>query len=451
MTKPFRFRTIMIALTIVAGASVTGIGVGRLLTNVVLAAEKPKTARIQPRRSTPRATARALNRSPVLGADEIPGGFRVIYPNPADLLAMGIGGPVANDNSANVVAVTGLPQWTYNIVSPRDGNTYIGHMVGRDPTARGKTTTTIPVQVVPLVITITDGSGTVTYDPTANDPCITGTAGPYTNVAAVTGSPIFTSNTYVMNGVNVGNTQYIDAFQRGEFWSLVGGSNYHVVLNPTVLPAQSLTFSGAGSSGPGQNNTIGCGKTGTVYINDMDAAVRALITGPLAGVVNAGTFPIFVTKNVVQDTSTPPNLFSNTCCVLGYHGTTGAAYPNEQIYSPFAYVSSGIFGPSVTDVSILAHEMGEAIDDPTGVNPTPAWGNIGQTVGFCQGNLEVGDPLTGTNGFTILGGNGITYHMQELAFFNWFYGGTNLGAGGKYSSNGTFSGFAKNCPPGGTN
>jgi hypothetical protein len=78
-------------------------------------------------------------------------------------------------------------------------------------------------------------------------------------------------------------------------------------------------------------------------------------------------------------------------------------------------------------------------------------------VGGCQGNFEVGDPLSPggipptSNSFVVVGANGFTYHLQELAFFNWFYGGASTGSGGKYSNNGTFGGFAKACPPGGTN
>ena len=47
--------------------------------------------------------------------------------------------------------------------------------------------------------------------------------------------------------------------------------------------------------------------------------------------------------------------------------------------------------------------------------------------------------------------NGVTYHPQENAFFSWFMGPVFTGAGGKYSSNGTFGGDAKTCPTGGTN
>ena len=90
------------------------------------------------------------------------------------------------------------------------------------------------------------------------------------------------------------------------------------------------------------------------------------------------------------------------------------------------------------------------MDDPTGINAVPVWGGIGQQAG-CQNNLEVGDPLSAppTNPFSVTQ-NGFTYAMQELAFFSWFFGGTSLGSGGKYSNNGTFTGFAIACPPGGT-
>ena len=70
----------------------------------------------------------------------------------------------------------------------------------------------------------------------------------------------------------------------------------------------------------------------------------------------------------------------------------------------------------------------------------------------------VGDPLspgfsTTTNPFFFTNtSTGVTYTLQELAFYSWFLGSNpSLGAGEKYSDNGTFNGYAKACPPGGTN
>jgi hypothetical protein len=342
-----------------------------------------------------------------------------------------------------------LPTWNYAVAAGADrgGGTYRGTIVGSNPHAATKTSVTIKTQIVPLVITINDGTTTVVYDPTKPDPCAGGKA----ETALVQASPIFTNTVWKMNGVAVGTTQYIDAFQRAEFWSLVKNTNYHVLLSPTVLAAQKMTFKGATAGSNTDATTYGgCGHIGVVGLNDLDNRIEALITGPLKSLVNAGTFPIFITKDVVSATSGVS--ITGDCCVLGYHSGFYVG-SNLQIYSPFAYDSSGLFG---SDVTTLSHEMGEAINDPTGGNPTPQWGGLGQVVGTCQNNFEVGDPLsegysTPTKPFAVKASNGVTYHMQELAFFSWFFGGKSLGAGLKFSDNGSFAGDAKACPPGGTN
>ena len=77
------------------------------------------------------------------------------------------------------------------------------------------------------------------------------------------------------------------------------------------------------------------------------------------------------------------------------------------------------------------------MNDPFRHNPVPKWGHIGQQPG-CQGNLEVGDPLSGTLAPPIVMPNGFTYHMQELAFLSWFYGAPSIGVNGWFSANGTF-------------
>ena len=175
-----------------------------------------------------------------------------------------------------------------------------------------------------------------------------------------------------MNGVNVGTTQYIDAFERAEFWSLVQGTPYHLILNRTTLSSVALSFSPTGS--PGTNYPAsefgGCatGFVGVVNFTNMDNMIQALITGPLAPMVNAGIFPIFLTQDVVL--ADPGHSIFANCCILGYHGAFFD--PSLQIYSPFAIDTANVFG--APDVQILSHEMGEAINDPNGVNPTPLWG-----------------------------------------------------------------------------
>ena len=124
---------------------------------------------------------------------------------------------------------------------------------------------------------------------------------------------------------------------------------------------------------------------------------------------------------------------SGACCILGFHDAFGA-----QSFGTADFDTSSIFASPVPDVSIMSHEVAEWMNDPFGNNPTPLWGHTGQVAG-CQGNLEVGDPLSGTLAPPIFNPeNGFTYHMQELAFFSWFYGAPSVGVNGWFSDNGTF-------------
>ncbi|MGA3025909.1 MAG: hypothetical protein ABSF98_14160 [Bryobacteraceae bacterium] len=344
-----------------------------------------------------------------------------------------------------------LPSWNYSVVA-YDGNTYTGTILGRSPYYNGKTTTTLPIQIVPLVITIKDVNGTVVYDPTATDACVTG----HTAEDIIVNSPLFTNTTWVMNSVNMGNTQYEDAGVRAEFWELLGNTPYHLTLQESSLASQALSFGTGGTSGAGSNypaSELGtCEPLGVVEVNDMDNAIQALIAGPLAAQVNIGTFPLFLTKNVVMSEG-DTNLFGSNCCVLGFHSAF-AVGANLQVYGPFEVDTAEAFGPGFT--TTMAHEVGEAVNDPNGSNPTPPWGNQGQQPG-CQDNFEVGDPLSDggipptSNNWVISAANGLTYDLQELAFFSWFYGTPDLGTPGFYSNNGAFTGYAKACPPGGTN
>lgn len=77
------------------------------------------------------------------------------------------------------------------------------------------------------------------------------------------------------------------------------------------------------------------------------------------------------------------------------------------------------------------------IDDPFVANRVPSWGHIGQQPA-CQNNLEVGDPLTGTdyNGGRGIKLGGFRYHPQELVYFNWF---TQQAKYAKYGANHAYS------------
>jgi hypothetical protein len=340
---------------------------------------------------------------------------------------------------------TGLPLWTYNVTSSRDGNSYTGMSVGTDPSSN--VSTTIPTKIVPLIFKMPDGT---IFDPTQPDPCAGD--GNKSDLQLFMRSPMVQKTDFTFGSVDVGKTQGLDAFQRAEYWqgSPNGGSGVsanpgeHTLLQYRILDPVLVTVpKGGGKSWSG----LGCGNFGVINILWFDPALAG-VSGPdfvrdhvLAslisrGLVGAGTLPIFFMGNVtfaIQSISPFVN-----CCIIGYHGALLDANGNLQTYSPFDWDSTGAFGPAVADTTVASHEIGEWANDPGGRNPTPRWGHVGQQSG-CQGNFEVGDPLTGTNLPPITMPNGFTYHLQELAFFSWFYGAPSLAANGWFSDNNTFT------------
>jgi hypothetical protein len=283
-----------------------------------------------------------------------------------------------------------LPSWngsfTYN------GTNYTYNMVGTAPSSN--TTSTITAFIIPVKIVITNRNGThSTYDPShvlSNGNTVT------TNTLD---SPIFDSTTtYTQGGVDVGTTQYIDAFQRANFWGTVQNNpNSHLLLSTTVLTKQTLSPPRA------------YGKTGTVFgfvaalvdINWFDSQVPTIINN--LG-IQPNQFPIFLT----YDTYLTQN---GGCCIGGYHSSEGSV-SNPQSYAEFTYVDHA--GAFSQDVSALSHEVGEWADDPLTVNfngnNTPC------------GILEVGDPLENNPNFGAFpySLHGFTYNLQDLVTLPYF-------------------------------
>jgi hypothetical protein len=344
-------------------------------------------------------------------------------------------GALAHGSGSTSALLPAIPLFTYSVIAAQDGLPYSGYIVGRSPWLRGKIPMSVNSLTISVIFQFLDANGNVVYvsDPTAPDAC----AGGVSDTTLVQNSPLLNNPPvpFIMNGVNVGAYQYIDAFQRAEFWSLINGANYHTSLNKALGPTVVINVpSSLWATGMGA-----CSRLWAIEINAWDSFVQSTLL-PALGIPNS-VFPIMATHNVVWYINTPSN-----CCALGYHNydpTSGRTYTSSE------FETSGAFPASFHDTVVLSHEVGEWANDPLTNNPTPPWGNIGQVSG-CQNNLETGDPLTPTNVAPVLMA-GYTYHLQEQAYFSWFYGGASLGTGGKYSNNGTFGGDAIICPPGGTN
>ena len=351
-------------------------------------------------------------------------------------------------STAEAAANSDLATFTYTVVSSRDGNTYSGSMVGGNPFPPGQnlSTTNIETLVIPVKLVtnsvffkITNGGalnskpGVTVFDPTvADDACLKSPND--VPLTVMEQSPIFQPEDFTFGPTDVGTTQYIDAFQRANFWSFVGGTGYHTLLNPKILAPvivnvpgdQGLAIPAAAFGGCGPEAVV----NSSVFFHQIFPKLLA------SEGVSSSQFPIFLFYNTVMSGSSPNNF--KRCCILGFHAAiTQQPRARLQTYSFIDFETSGLFIPPIHDTSIAAHEVGEWMDDPFGNNPTPAWGHTGQ-VGGCQGNLEVGDPLTATNIPPVTGANGFTYQLQELAFFSWFYGAPSIAVNGWFSDNNTF-------------
>jgi hypothetical protein len=305
------------------------------------------------------------------------------------------------------VAASQLQHWTSSFTF--NGKTYQYSMVGTNP-AQGSATTTIPVTIVPLILTFSHGH---TFDGTKK-------------VQNTTASPIFQPAQFIS-----GNTQFGDAIQRAEFWNSVStkSPNYHVLLGaPTVNVATSLRVpSSVGSTKTASNGEM----VGLVSMSWFDTQIRALL---VKNHFTSNMLPIFLTYNVFLYQGSASN-----CCIIGYHN----AVSNSAGLQTYLWASNndpGIYTVPIEDISALSHETSEWLNDPFTNNFVPPWNVPSQPQYGCTNTLETGDPLVGVS-FTVNG-----YHPQDEAFFSWFARQTpSIAINGLYTYLGTFKTYSPHC------
>jgi hypothetical protein len=296
-----------------------------------------------------------------------------------------------------LLATGGLPQWTGSY--KYKGQTYHFTMVGRNP-ASNNATTTIPVVIIPIKMVFGASNGAMTFNPATKK--VHGV----TVIQRIINSPIFDGSLdFTQGGTDVGQTQYIDAYQRGSFWSAVSTHpNYHTLLGtPTVLAEQTIHV----KASQGQVISAFGVAAGLMNVNDYDKAIQAFIaTFPQ---ITPKVLPIFVTYNIyLSDTSD-----ISQCCIGGYHSYNGV---NSYMTATFVDVP----GAFAQDVSALSHEVGEWLTDPfTNNTDVPA---LCGTTGNDNQILEVGDPLEGLTNYGAYpySLNSFTYNLQDLVFISYF-------------------------------
>jgi hypothetical protein len=303
-----------------------------------------------------------------------------------------------------------LPQWNGSFTDHL-GQTINFTMVGGDPAATN-TTSNVRVYIIPIKMVFGPKNGNMTFDPLA----VTLPNG-QSLIQNVLASPLFSKGVrFNQGGVRVGAGQYIDAFQRANFWSSVStNTKYHVnLVNATVLPEQTITVSNR--NGKVITNPFGSGPAGEMYVNSFDAQVVAMIAS--LPQIKPNVLPLFITYDTYL-TEAP----LEGCCIGGYHSAIGSQ-PGGQTYAYTTYEDEA--GSFSQDVSAMSHELGEWMDDPFVDNSVNCLDNT---------LMEDGDPLEnnanyGAFPYTL---NGFTYNLQSLVFIDYFGAPTTGPVNGWYS------------------
>jgi hypothetical protein len=317
-----------------------------------------------------------------------------------------------------------IPHWWGTTSNPDDGTTYGYNMVGANPnTCSGAAcSTTIQTDIIPVIVNV----GGMTFDPTASinggNSIVQGTldspqfaTNDYGTTSAATGPDIFAgsddaSTCSTANGdiclpkgpggaLSQGDAgvplQLEDATMRAQFNQTGAASPYHVILNPHVLPAVTITV-------PQNQGGLAASGRGVIFalINYSwwSSQIKNLET-----TADPTHLPIYLTDSVLLNTP-------SGCCVIGYHGTeaTGLRYGNGksqgntvmQTFAWASWVRPGIYSRpnggtdwALQDIHALSHEIAEWGDDPFVSNLVEPWLTPTAPQYGCSNILETGDPV----------------------------------------------------------
>lgn len=359
-------------------------------------------------------------------------------------------GPVANvatttGSGGTIFGLQTVPTFS-GVFSPENGPsigvTYPFIMVGNDPLVSG--TSTIPTKITEISLSLLNPDGsfnmTVPFTATFDD--------------VMTDSPNFANFTYDSSTTA---TQFGDAVQRAEFFKLAKPGWHTRLGGPTIvnkvtigIPAFVNVQFPDGTVEAVKAYFTGTAADGSTYVlllnllfnADYDnLVVNDIINGLFT--TNAMNIDLFPNTFLFAPNEGNPNT-PGPCCTLGFHtyflefGVT----PQPRWLTLFAsYISPGLFGGGVQDVTALSHEISETLNDPFINNATPVWQFPGQPANstVCQGNLETGDPVEVLPNPTVAislteGTKTLTFHPQTEALLQWFeMGATSNAVDGAFS------------------
>jgi hypothetical protein len=334
-----------------------------------------------------------------------------------------------------------VPTWSGSFTT--DGTAYPFTMVGSDP-ATGSATH-VSVEIIPLRL-VFPGTG-----------CVLERSG---MAAEIESSPLFAPIDF---GPDVGVTQYLDGFQRSNFWSTVSavGPGYHLLLDPSDIPAVTLNVPASqGITIPDPDTN---GIAGIVGGNWLSRQLQSLISSLH---ISPTTLPVFVPYNTFVTDQNPTDCLVSCSYYIGYHYATVTNSGKKPLVNTFVMASYDDLGSQLppdwnTSSWVLSHEILEWANDPfdhtqrvqgqvsLAMNTAPSYTSPYYGPGTpCQTDLEVADPL---EYFPFIigvkpGASSTIYATADGAFLPWFSRESpSTSYGGLYDPFGIFSTYSIPC------
>jgi len=334
-----------------------------------------------------------------------------------------------------------VAHWHGQTLDPSDGVTYGYNMVGADSNhcSGSACSTTIEADITPIIVNVAGMtfSGSDVLGATLASPLFaTNDFGstPFATAGAAN-LPRGPGGLLSQNDAGV-PLQLEDATMRAQF-NKTGGSGYHVILHPNVLPTVTIDV-------PSNQGTLLVSGRGVVFA-DINISWWSAHINQLEQSADATHLPIYLTNNVLLHIGKDVL----NCCVIGYHGTRAAGLGGGnagsngnavvQTFAWASWVQPGIYARpnggtdwALQDIHALSHEISEWADDPFVNNTVEPWLTPTAPQYGCTGVLETGDPVVGigfakgTNTFQQgPNPNGTQsadgyYHPEDEALLPWF-------------------------------
>lgn len=342
------------------------------------------------------------------------------------------GGVLGRRSNGAQLGVDSLPNWSSYFYLPgfdSNGNTQFTWpytMVGQSPFGHGDEgrggTTFVGAPIVPVNIDLRNADGSPRY---VNGQRLYSDATQF--LPAVQRSPVFANSQYTSSNRP---TQFGDAVQRAEFYHQAS-DEWHTMLHSSARQARTMVL----LKGTYRFALNGDGTCCAYILVDINAFIQALF--PPTSIDTSTVMGAAENAHDISTTDLSTFLFPNAylyfnndpsqCCVLGFHsydvepGSQSNGWRERRYVMDYAsWISPGLFGGDLGDITALSHEVSETFNDPFVGNATPWWLSPN---GNCQNDLEDGDVIEGlANEVYPITMNGFTYHPQNEAMLQWFAG-----------------------------